>query len=140
MIEDQLRPVQPTIMPEDNTIVRRLPIVSEIYINPLSVRLKREQEARVAAMATPKDNPWLAKLHTEYVGKIIYDGGYFAVFDVLYLYVDNKGSRTRYPCWEATSEPVHLADDGAWIVHDRYLSTGILLPTRPLTLTETITL
>ncbi len=28
MIEDELRPVQPTITPEDNTIVRRLPIVS----------------------------------------------------------------------------------------------------------------
>ena len=114
MIEDEQRPVQPTFTPEDNTIVRRLPIVSEMYINPLSVRLKREQEARVAAMATPEDNPWLAKLHSEYVGKILYDGGYFRVFNV--LYVENKGSKTRYPCWEVTSEPVHY-EDGAWAVH-----------------------
>jgi hypothetical protein len=136
--EDAGRHAQLTDVPEDNTVVRRLPVVSETYINPLAVHLKQEQKTRVAAMAAPKDNPWLAKLHTEYVGKILYDGGYFRVFDV--LYVDNKGSRTRFPCWEATSEPVHLADDGAWVVHDRHLSTGILLPTRPLTLTETITL
>jgi hypothetical protein len=89
-------------------------------------------------MAAPKDNPWLAKLHTEYVGKILNDGGCFRVFDV--LYVDNKGIRTRYPCWEATSEPVHQTDDGALVVHDRHLSTGISLILRPPTQTKTISL
>jgi hypothetical protein len=139
MQEDAGRYVQATVTPEDNSVVHRLPVVSETYINPLSVLLKQEQEARVVAMAAPKDNPWLAKLHAEYFGKLLYDGGYFRVFDV--LYVDNKGSRTRYPCWEATSEPVHLADDGTWrVVHDRHLSTGIFFPTLPLTPTETITL
>ncbi len=123
MQEDAGRNVQATVTPEDNSVVRRLPVVSETYINPISVRLKQEQEARVAAMAVPTDNPWLAKLHAEYVGKLLYDGGFFRVFVV--LYVNNKGSRTRYPCWEATSEPVHLADDGTWVVHDRHLSNGI---------------
>ena len=56
MLEDAQRH-EPTLQPEDNTVVRRLPVVSEIYINPLSVRLKREQETRVAAMATPKITP-----------------------------------------------------------------------------------
>ena len=97
MMEDEQRPLEPNLVPEDNTLVRRLPVVSELYINPLSVRLKREQETRVAAMAKPEDNPWLAKLLIEYVGKILYDGGYFRVFDV--LYVPNKGSKIRYPCW-----------------------------------------
>jgi hypothetical protein len=110
MTEDSERHAQLTHVQAEKTVVRRLPVVSDAYINPLSVRLKEEQEIRVAAMAAPLDNPWLAKLHTEYVGKILYDGGYFRVFDV--LYVDNKGSRTRYPCWEATSEPVHQTDDG----------------------------
>jgi hypothetical protein len=111
MMEDEGRHAQLNIFQGNNTVVRSLPVVSETYINPLSMQLKQEQETRVAAMAAPKDNPWLAKLHNEYVGKILYDGGYFRIFDV--LYVDNKGSRTRYPCWEATSEPVHQGDDGA---------------------------
>ena len=125
MMEDDQRHQEPTLVPEDNTLVRRLPVVSEMYINPLSVRLKREQETRVAAMAKPEDNPWLAKLLTEYVGKILYDAGYFRVFDV--LYVPNKGSKTRYPCWEATSEPVHW-EDGQWVVHQRHLSIGKTTP------------
>jgi hypothetical protein len=120
MLEDAQRH-EPTLQPEDNAVVRRLPVVSEIYINPLSVRLKREQETRVAAMATPQDNPWLAKFLKEYVNKILYDGGYFRVFDV--LYVPNKGSKTRYPCWEATSEPVYF-ENGEWVVHARHLSIG----------------
>ena len=138
MTEDSERHAQLTHMQAEKTVVRRLPVVSDAYINPLSVRLKEEQEIRVAAMAAPLDNPWLAKLHTEYVGKILYDGGYFRVFDV--LYVDNKGSRTRYPCWEATSEPVHQTDDGAWVVHERHLSTGISLLLHPPTQTKTIAL
>jgi hypothetical protein len=60
MHEDAGRNVQATVTPEDNSVVRRLPVVSETYINPISVRLKQEQEARVAAMAAPTDNPWLA--------------------------------------------------------------------------------
>jgi hypothetical protein len=137
MLEDEQRTLQPTVMPDDVTVVRRLPIVSERYINPLSVRLKREQETRVAAMAAPKDNPWLVKLLAEYVGAILYDGGYFRVFDV--LYVPNKGSKTRYPCWEATCEPVHF-EAGAWVVHDRYLSIGISLsPIITLSVAITVT-
>jgi hypothetical protein len=62
MIEDDQRPLEPTLRPDDNTLVRRLPVVSDRYINPLSVRLKREQEARVAEMATPEDKPWLTQL------------------------------------------------------------------------------
>jgi hypothetical protein len=119
--EDLARPLERNGLLQDKHIVRRLPVVSHVYINPVSVRLKTEQEARVAAMAAPEDNPWLAKLHAEYVGKILYDGGYFRVFDV--LYVPNKGSRTRFPCWEATTEPVHF-EGGEFVVHDRHQTTG----------------
>ena len=35
-------------------------------------------------------------------------------------FVPNKGTN-RYPCWEATSEPVHKQDDGEWVVHQRHL-------------------
>jgi hypothetical protein len=58
-------------------------------LNPESVRLKLLQESTVAAMAAPKDNPWFARLHEEYMGKILYDGGYYRVFMI--QFVPNKG-------------------------------------------------
>jgi hypothetical protein len=53
--------------------------------------------------------------------QILYDNGYFRVFDV--LYVANKGSKTRYPCWEATTEPGYL-EDGQFFVDEKHLTTG----------------
>jgi hypothetical protein len=119
--EDLARPLEPGAALANTHILRRLPIVSELYVNPVSVRLKAEQEARVAQIAAPKDNLWLAQLITVYVGKIQYDNGYFRVFDV--LYVANKGNKTRYPCWEATTEPGYL-EDGLFFVDERHLTTG----------------
>jgi hypothetical protein len=119
--EDLARPLEPGAVLANTNILRRLPIVSELYVNPVSVRLKAEQEARVAQLAAPTDNPWLAQLITEYKGKILYDNGYFRVFDVLYF--ANKGSKTRYPCWEATTEPGFL-EDGQFVVDDQHLTTG----------------
>jgi hypothetical protein len=119
--EDIARPLERRAALADTNIMRRLPIVSEVYVNPVSVRLKAEQEARIAKIAAPTDNPWLTNLHREYVGKILYGDGYFRVFDV--LYVANKGSKTRYPCWEATTEPGYF-EDGLFIVDERHLTTG----------------
>jgi hypothetical protein len=69
-------------------------------------------------MASPKDKPIYNKLVDEYMGKILYDGGYYRVFSI--QFVPNKGTN-RYPCWEATSEPVYKQDDGEWVVHQRHL-------------------
>jgi hypothetical protein len=118
--EDHDRPLDPAAAFKDKKLIRQLPVVSEVYINPVSVRLKAEQEARVAKLAAPEDNPWLAQLYKEYVGKILYDNGYFRIFDV--LYVPNKGSKTRYPCWEATTEPGFL-EDGHFVVDERHRTT-----------------
>jgi hypothetical protein len=46
--------------------------------------------------------------------------GYYCVIAI--QYVPNKHSN-RYPCWEATTEPVHK-ENGAFVVHDRHLSFG----------------
>jgi hypothetical protein len=119
--EDQGRTLQPTLQPEDTKLVRALPVISDSFVNPLSVRLKKEQEAYVRAMASPTDNPWLVKLQDEYVGKILYDGGYYRV--VIVQFVANKNSN-RYPCWEATTEPVYKAGNGTFIVHDRHFAIG----------------
>ena len=141
--EDLQRPNAATARPEDNKLVRRLPVISELFLNPESVRLKRIQEvsptltltlnpnpylyfnpytipnpkASIAAMASPVDNPIYNKLVDEYMGKILYDGGYYRVFSI--QFVANKGTN-RYPCWEATSEPVHK-EEGEWVVHQRHL-------------------
>ena len=88
--EDLRRTFEPTARPEDQKLVRRLPVLSEQHLNPESVRLKALQESTVAAMASPKDNPWIARLQEEYMGKILYDGGYYRVFMI--QFVPNKGN------------------------------------------------
>ena len=67
---------------------------------------------------SPTDNPWLSKLQAEWLGKILYDGGYYRIIAI--QYVPNTGN-TRYPCWEATSEPVY-EDNGEYIVHKRHVA------------------
>ena len=118
--EDLSRLDQPTVEAEDTGLVRRLPVIAPQFANPLSLQLKRNQEADIAKKMAPTDNPWLTSLQAEWVGKILYDGGYFRVVQV--QYVPNKGN-TRYPCWEATSEPVYY-HNGAYVVHDRNVSVG----------------
>jgi hypothetical protein len=86
--EDSTRQLEPTLRPDETTLVRCLPVISERFLNTLALRLKTEQEAQVRAMATPKDNPWLSKLQDEYLGKILYDGRYFRVFAI--QFVPNK--------------------------------------------------
>ena len=119
--EDSTRQLEPTLRPDETKLVRSLPVISECFLNPLALRLKTEQEAQVRAMATPKDNPWLTKLQDEYLGKILYDGGYFRVFAI--QFVPNKNTN-RFPCWEATTEPVFEDDKGDFVVHDRHVSIG----------------
>jgi hypothetical protein len=46
--EDLARPLEPSATMANTNILRRLPIVSVVYVNPVSIRLKAEQEARVA--------------------------------------------------------------------------------------------
>jgi hypothetical protein len=75
--EDLKRPLEPTARFDDQKLVRRLPVICERYVNPEPVRLKALQESTVATMASPNDNPWFALLQEEYMGKILYDGGYF---------------------------------------------------------------
>jgi hypothetical protein len=119
--EDSLRQLEPTLRPDETKLVRCLPVISERFLNPLALRLKTEQEAQVRALATPKDNPWLRKLQDEYLGQILYDGGYFRVFAI--QFVPNKNTN-RFPCWEATTEPVFEDENGKFVVHDRHVSIG----------------
>jgi hypothetical protein len=68
----------------------------------------------------PTDNPWLISLQAAWVEKILYEGGDFRGLNV--QYVPNKNNN-RYPCWEATTEPVYLLN-GDYIVHDRNVSVS----------------
>ncbi len=72
----------------------------------------------IARKMSPTDNPFLTKLHAEWLGKILYDGGYYRV--VAIQYVPNTGN-TRYPYWEATTEPVYK-ENGEYIMHKRYVT------------------
>ena len=67
---------------EETGLVRRLPVISTSYVNPVSVRLKRLQETEIAQNMALTDNPWLSTLEAAWVGKILYDGGYFRVVKV----------------------------------------------------------
>ena len=114
--EDLTRQEQPTVEAEETGLVRRLPVIAPQFANPLSLRLKRTQETDIAQKMAPTDNPWLTSLQAAWVGKILYDGGYFRIVQV--QYVPNQGNN-RYPCWEATSEPVYY-NNGQYVVHDRH--------------------
>jgi hypothetical protein len=117
--EDLQRPLEPTVSLEDTQLVRRLPVILAAYLNPESVRLKKLQEATVAAYAQPKDNPWSNQLSSEYLGKILYDRkAYYRVFAI--QYVANTGKNV-FPCWEATTEPVHKDEHGQFVISERDL-------------------
>jgi hypothetical protein len=118
ILEDIARPSQPTIAVEDTGLVRRLPVLNDKFLNPLSRRLKSEQETDIARKMSPTDNPCLTKLQAEWLGKILYDGGNYRIIAI--QYVPNTGN-TRYPCWEATSEPVYK-ENGEYIVHKRHVA------------------
>jgi hypothetical protein len=118
--EDNKHQREATAQPEDTKLIRNLPVISEIFLNPRSTHLKKLQESAVAAMAKPKDNPWYSLLAQEYLGKILWDGGFFRIFAIQFN--ANKG-RNVFPCWEATTEPVFKDDDGSYIVHPRHLVT-----------------
>ena len=143
LAEDLQRPLEPTVRLEDTQLVRRLPVISVAYLNPESIRLKTLQEATVAAMAQPKDNPWFSRLSDEYLGKILCDRKvYYRVFAI--QYVPNTGKNV-FPCWEATTEPVHKQEDGQWVVHQRHLvhmedgTTKLLKSAEVRTLTRSLT-
>ncbi len=74
MAEDAKRPLELTAQSEDAKLVRNLPVISEAYLNPRSTHLKQLQQATVAALAKPKDNPWYTRLHEAYLGKVVWDG------------------------------------------------------------------
>jgi hypothetical protein len=84
--EDIKRPNEATAQVSDTKLVRRLPVISELFLNPRSHSFTL-QEARVVAMASPKENPWYARLMAEYLGKILFDAGYQDMHIVLlYMY------------------------------------------------------
>jgi hypothetical protein len=69
ILEDIGRSSAPTIAVEDTGIVRRLPVLNVKFLNPLSRRLKSEQETDIARKLYPTDDPFLTKLQAEWVGK-----------------------------------------------------------------------
>ncbi len=92
--EDQQRNMQRTVDYENTNLVRRLPVISEAYLNPMAIHFKKLQEEEIKEIAKPKDNPWYERLHREYMGKILYDRGCFWVISI--QYVSNKG-RNVFP-------------------------------------------
>ena len=116
--EDQLRYRQQTVGFDNTNLVRRLPVISEAYLNPLAIHFKKLQEDEIKAIAKPKDNPWYDRLHREYMGKIMYDRGCYRVISI--QYVPNKG-RNVFPCWEATTEPVYKDANGEYVVPRKHL-------------------
>jgi hypothetical protein len=63
ILEDIARSSAPTIAVEDTGLVRRLPVLNVKFSNPLSRRLKSEQETNIARKMSPT-GPFLTKLTT----------------------------------------------------------------------------
>jgi hypothetical protein len=108
MAEDAHRPLlEPAAQPQDAKLARNLPVISETFLNPRSTHLKNF-------------NPWYTRLQEEYLGKILWDEGFFRVFAIQYN--ANKGKNV-FPCREATMEPVYKGEDGTFFVHHRHQAT-----------------
>jgi hypothetical protein len=122
--EDRHRDLQGqrTVGFENTQLVRRLPVISEAYLNPMAIHFKKLQEEEMRDLAKPQDNPWYARLHKEYMGKILYDRGCFRVISI--QYVPNKGKNV-FPCWEATTEPVAKNKAGEYVVMNKHLVTTV---------------
>jgi hypothetical protein len=143
LAEDLQRPLEPTVRLEDTQLVRRLPEISVAYLNPESIKLKNLQEATVASLAQLKIIPGFQDSRTNTWERYCVTGRLIIASAI--QYVPNTGKNV-FPCWEATTEPVHKQEDGQWIVHQRYLvhiqdgTTKLLKSAEVRTLTRSLTL
>jgi hypothetical protein len=100
--------------------IRALPSISQEYTNPKSLAWKHEFSAKIATLATPKDDPLFHVLQDKYVGKLLYDNDTRAsqkLFRIVAIQFVRSFASTRCSCWEATCEPVyHESSSGQFIV------------------------
>jgi hypothetical protein len=119
MEEDGGRPTEPVASAENLGLIRKLPVLSMKYLDPLSTQLKAEVIGSIAADAAPVDDVWLLQFSEKYKGAILLDEGhYYRCFNVQYV-GNEKSKRGLFACWEATCEPV-VKTDGLWIVSDHH--------------------
>jgi hypothetical protein len=107
------------------------------YYNPRAAILKAEFSHRIAALATPTDDPVYLVLHEKYVTKILYDYETRAsskLFRVAAIQFVRSYNPARYSCWEATCEPI-FRDAATGLYH---VPSEVQVPGSQVTLTHAL--
>ncbi len=99
--------------------------------------LKTEFSHKIAALATPTDDPVYLVLHEKYVTKILYDFETRAsskLFRVAAIQFVRSYNPARFSCWEATCEPIYR-DAATGLYH---VPSEMQVPGSQVTLTQAL--
>jgi hypothetical protein len=88
--------------------------------NPIATQAKTNMDAYLVLQAQQVDDPWLLLLENDYKGQVCFVHD-IAARHKLYRVARISywvSTKYEYANWEATLEPIHLAQDGSCFVHD----------------------
>ncbi len=91
-----------------------------VTTNPVATDAKKAMDEYLVLQAEQVDDPWLLLLEQEYKGHVCFVNDIAARHKLYRVAKISFWSSTKYEYanWEATLEPIHLAADGSYFVHD----------------------
>jgi hypothetical protein len=101
-------------------LIRSTPVLEAETTNPISVEAKKRMDDYLVLQAEQVDDPWLLQLEIDYKGQVSFLHDIAARHKLYRVARISYWSSTKshYANWEATLEPIHLAADGSYFVHD----------------------
>jgi hypothetical protein len=101
-------------------LIRSTPVLEAETTNPVATDAKKAMDEYLVQQAAQVDDPWLLLLEHEYKGNVCFVND-IAARHKLYRVAKIAfwpSTKFHYANWEATLEPIHLAADGSYYVHD----------------------
>jgi hypothetical protein len=101
-------------------LIRSTPVLEAETTNPIATEAKKAMDDYLVSQAEQVDDPWLLLLEKEYKGQVCFLHD-IAARHKLYCVARISywaSTKSHYANWEATLEPIHLAADGSYFVHD----------------------
>ena len=101
-------------------LIRSTPVLEAETTNPIATDAKKAMDDYLVKQAQQVDDPWLLLLEQEYKGHVCFVND-IAARHKLYRVAKISfwpSTKLEYANWEATLEPIHLAADGSYYVHD----------------------
>ena len=101
-------------------LIRSTPVLEAETTNPVATDAKKAMDEYLVQQAAQVDDPWLLLLEQEYKGNVCFIND-IAARHKLYRVAKIAfwpSTKFEYANWEATLEPIHLAADGSYYVHN----------------------